>query len=235
MPTFAHCIQIAFIPPSQRLLRYNELSEEITDSIDADPQDIVITPWCGDGYPDWDFRLTAFAKGKRDDDIGLVYGDVGYVEIDALSHRFNGLVRIDGFKSRFLGQRQFARYLQTQFKTLTGEQALDLACLTYDELLKPWPDENGRQAVPQWFIGKAKRKGCECLHIADYSGGIYMRLREQDLDGFDRCVFADRRTNPLVVTGSWFSYADAKKDYETYSADLFDKWAEYHIYGSEPD
>ena len=65
MPTFAHCIQIAFIPPSQRLLRYDELPEEITDSIDADPHDIVITPWCGDGYLDWDFRLTAFAKGRE--------------------------------------------------------------------------------------------------------------------------------------------------------------------------
>ena len=117
---------------------------------------------------------------------------------------------------------------------LTEEQALDLACLTYDELLKPW-DESGKAEIPEWFIDKASEKDCECLHIADYSGGIYMRLREQDLDGFDRCVFADRRTNPLTVTASWFSYADARRDYETYSADLFDDWASFHIYGYEPD
>ncbi len=233
MFTFAHCLQIAFIPPSQRLLRYNELSEDITDSIDADPQDIVVTPWCGDGYPDWDFRLTAFAEGRGDDDISLVYGNVGFVEVDALSHRFSGCLRIERFKSRFLGQRQFARHLQSQFKALTEEQSRDIACLAFDELFEPY--KRGRQEVPQWFIDKAWNKGCEWLHISDYSGGIYMRLREWDLDGFDRCVFADTRTNPLVVTASWFSYADARKDFETYSADLFDQWEEYHIYGADPD
>jgi hypothetical protein len=233
MPTFAHCIQIAFIPPSQRLLRYNELSEEITDSIDADPQDIVITPWCGDGYPDWDFRLTAFAEGRGDDDISLVYGNVGFVEVDALSHRFSGCLRIERFKSRFLGQRQFARHLQSYFKALTVEQSLDIACLAFDELFEPY--KRGRQEVPQWFIDKALKKDCEWLHIADCSGGIYMRLRERDLNDFDRCVFADRRTNPLVVTGSWYSYADPDEDFMTYDAYKFDDWAEYHIYGAEPD
>ncbi len=230
MPTFAHCIQIAFIQPSQRLLRYNELSEDITSSIDADPQDIVITPWCGDGYPEWDFRLTAFAKGR---DISLDYGNVGYVEVYGLGRRFSGCLRIEGFKSRFLGQRQFARHLQSYFKALTVEQSLDIACLAFDELFEPY--KRGRQEVPQWFIDKALKKDCEWLHIADCSGGIYMRLRERDLNDFDRCVFADRRTNPLVVTGSWYSYANAKQDYETYSAYLFDQWAEYHIYGAESD
>ncbi len=233
MPAFAHCLQIAFIPPSQRLLRYNELPEEITDSIDADPHDIVITPWCGDGYPDWDFRLTAFAEGREDDDIGLVYGNVGFVEVDGLGSRFSGCLRLESFKSRFLGQRQFARHLKSQFKDLTEEQSLDIACLAFNELFEPY--KRGRQEVPQWFIDKALKKDCEWLHIADCSGGIYMRLRERDLDDFDRCVFADRRTNPLVVTASWYSYADAEQDYDTYSADLFDQWAEYHIYGAEPD
>ena len=235
MPTFAHCIQISFIPPSHRLLRYNELPEDITDSIDADPQDIVITPWCGFGYPDWDFRLTAFAEGREEDDISLVYGDVGFVEVDALSNRFSGCLRIERFKSRFLGQRQFARHLQSQFKALTEEQARDIACLAYDELLNPWPDESGKPETPQWFKEKAWKKDCEWLHIADYSGGINMRLRERDLDDFDKCVFADRRTNPLVVTASWYSYADPDEGFMTYDAYKFDDWAEYHIYGAEPD
>ncbi len=234
MHTFAHCIQVAFIPPEQRLLRCSELSEDIADNTEADPEDIVITPWYGDGYPDWDFRLTAFANGSEGCKlVDLDYGSVGYVEVSTLSGRFDGGLQIESFKSRFLEQKQFARHLQSEFKMLTQEQALDLASLTYDELLKP--DENGKPEVPHWFIDKAWKKDLVCLNIADCSGGIYMRLQEQHLNEFEKCVFADSRTNPLIITASWYSYADPKNEYSTFDAYEFDDYASFHIYGTEPD
>ncbi len=235
MPVYSHWLQIAFIPPTQRLLRYCELSEDVTDSIDADPQDIVITPWCGDGYPDWNIRLTAFANGTEGcDPRELDYGSVGYIDVMTIGAHFDGHLQIENFKSRFLGQKQFAHYLQTQIKMLTEEQALDLACLTYDELLKKW-DECTFSEVPKWFYDKAWKKNLECLHIADYSGGIHMCLQEQTLDDFDRCIFADSRTSQLTISASIYSYADPENDYMTFDAYEFDDYASFHIYGAEPD
>ncbi len=237
MTTFAHTFQVCFFPRNKRLLRWKELPEYITDSCYGEPDDIIITPWCCDGYPEWDLRLTAYAQGKDKDDIGLEYGTVGPVEIEGLSKRFYGCVSIDRIKSRFLGQKSLARHLVTQMPAMTAEESLDVACLIYDELLKPWADDNGKgkPAIPEYFVQKALGKNCECLDIEEAYGGTYWCLKEENLDDFERCIFKPTRSNPLTIVAGWYAYADPKRDYETYDAYLFDDWTTWRILGAEPD